>query len=389
MRLKRGASRLAYARCCAGDMLVYGIGVGVRKASGTAQESNDDCPDSMRLAALCWDVVGLAPIRLLTRAVRCWGVKRRAVITRSVLVGLTALAVLPAHAATYYLTISGQGGLPEYDTLFAKYSKELDTALKAGGGDPRTEVLSGPKATRTEVESAFSRLGAQVHEGDFFALMLIGHGTFDGTDYKFNIPGPDVTAAEIAKLMDRVPTKQQAVVVMTSCSGGAISALSRKGRVVITATKSGTERNVVVFTRYWIDALQDPAADTDKSASVSLLEAFKYADRKTVEYYEAQKLLATEHALLVDNGATTGVRNPGPANGQGLAAAAFPLLKSQGETAKAVSPEKQKLVAKKEDLEARIDQLKYQKAAMDETDYKKQMSALLLELAKTQAEIDQ
>lgn len=301
-----------------------------------------------------------------------------------------AASVLPrVHAATYYLTVSGQGGLPEFETLFAKYAKDLDTALKAGGGDPHTEVLSGAKAKKPDIEAAFSRLAAKVHEGDFFALMLIGHGTFDGSDYKFNIPGLDVTAAEIAKLLDRIPTKLQAVVVMTSCSGAAVPVLSRKGRVVITATKSGTERNVVVFTRYWIDALQDPAADTDKSASVSLLEAFRYADRKTVEYYETQKLLATEHATLVDNGANTGVRNPGTANGQGLFAGAFPLLKSPGESAKGVAPEKQQLVAKKEDLEARIDRLKYQKAAMDEGEYKTQMSALLLELAKTQAEIDQ
>jgi hypothetical protein len=306
----------------------------------------------------------------------------------AVLFATTSVA-LPAHAASYYLTISGQGGLPEYDTLFAKYSKELDTALKTGGGDPHTEVLSGPKATRQEIETSFGRLAAQIHDGDFFALMLIGHGTFDGADYKFNIPGPDLSAAEIAKLMDRISTKQQAVVVMTSCSGGAIPVLTHKGRVVITATKSGTERNVVVFTRYWIDALQNPAADTDKSASLSLLEAFKYADRKTAEYYEAQKLLATEHALLVDNGASSGVRSPGPANGQGLLASVFPLLKAQGETARTVGPEKQKLVAKKEDLETQIDQLKYQKAAMDEADYKRQMSSLLLELAKTQAEIDQ
>ncbi len=302
---------------------------------------------------------------------------------------LAVISAWPAQAANYYLTISGQGGLPEFDTLFAKYAKDLDTALKAGGGDPHTEVLSGPKATRPEIDAAFNRLSGQIRDGDFFALLLIGHGTFDGTDYKFNIPGPDVSAADLAKLMDRIPTRQQAVVAMTSCSGATIPVLSRKGRVVITATKSGTEKNVVVFTRYWIDALQDPAADTDKSGSLSLLEAFKYADRKTTEYYEAQKLLATEHPLLVDNGANAGVRSPGPSNGQGLLAAAFPVLKSKGETANAVAPEKQKLVAKKDDLEARIDKLKYEKAAMDEADYKKQMSALLLELARTQAEIDQ
>ena len=53
-----------------------------------------------------------------------------------------------------------------------------------------------------------------------------------------------------------------------------------------------------------------------------------------------------------------------------------------------VAPDKQRLVSKKEDLEAKIDRLKYQKAAMDENEYKQQLTALLLELARTQAEID-
>ena len=106
-----------------------------------------------------------------------------------------------------------------------------------------------------------------------------------------------------------------------------------KDRVVITATKSGTEKNAVVFTRYWIDGLRDPSADTDKDGKTSALESFRYADRKTVEYFESQKLLATEHALLVDNGASAGVRNPASANGQGLLAANFPVIRPPTETA--------------------------------------------------------
>jgi hypothetical protein len=175
---------------------------------------------------------------------------------------------------------------------------------------------------------------------------------------------------------------------MTSCSGASAAALAKKERIVITATKSGTEKNAPVFARYWVDALRDPAADTDKNGSISALEAFRYADRKTAAYFEAEKLLATEHALLTDNGKSNGVRDPKAENGQGLLAAAFPLLRPPSEASGNTTPDKRRLLTKKQDLEARIDRLKYQKAALPEDDYKKQLTGLLLELARTQAEMD-
>ncbi|MGH9583090.1 MAG: hypothetical protein ACRD4O_09170, partial [Bryobacteraceae bacterium] len=139
---------------------------------------------------------------------------------------------------------------------------------------------------------------------------------------------------------------------------------------------------------YWIDALHDPAADTDKNGTVSALEAFRYARKRTAGYFESEKLLATEHALLTDTGSANAVRDPEPGNRQGLLAASFPLLRPRTETARALNPEKRRLVAKKENLEAKIDRLKYQKAAMPEEEYRQQLSSLLLELARTQAEID-
>ncbi len=50
----------------------------------------------------------------------------------------------------------------------------------------------------------------------------------------------------------------------------------------------------------------------------------------------------------------------------------FSVLRA--ESAKSVSPDKQRLLAKKEDLEAKIDRLKYQKAAMPEQEYKQQLT---------------
>lgn len=296
--------------------------------------------------------------------------------------------VFALHAANYYVIIAGLGGTPEYETQFAKWATELDQEFSANGPDAHVVMMSGAAATRQHIQETLSRLAEEVKPDDAFALLLIGHGTFDGTDYKFNLPGPDITAAALASLLNRVPARRQLVVNMTSCSGASLAALARRDRIVITATKSGTEKNAPVFARYWMDALRDPAADTDKNGTVSALEAFVYAQRKTNAYFESEKLLATEHAMMTDNGSANAVRDPKPENGQGLLAAAFPLMRPESENTTHLAADKRRLVAKKEELEAKIDRLKYQKAAMPEEEYKQQLTALLLELARTQAEID-
>ena len=218
--------------------------------------------------------------------------------------------------------------------------------------------------------------------------MLIGHGTYDGTDYKFNIPGPDITGAELASLLDAVPATRQLVVNMTSSSGGSIAFLRKPTRVVITATKSGTEKNATVFARYWAEALRDPAADSDKNESVSALEAFHFAQRKTADAYESQKRLATEHAVLEDTGKGEGERAPSPR----MAKASWPPPSrwcAWGPTPpRRATPPNGRCSTRRKQLEQAIDKLKYEKAALPADEYKKQLGQLLLELAKTQEALD-
>jgi hypothetical protein len=122
--------------------------------------------------------------------------------------------------------------------------------------------------------------------------------------------------------------------------------------------------------------------------SVSALEAYVYADQKTTAFYETQKRLATEHPLLEDTGKGGGVRVPGPDNGEGLLARQLPLLRFGSLQQAARSPEKQKLLAQREVIEGQIDKLKYEKAATPADEYRKQLGALLLQLARVQEEID-
>src|SRR5580658_6544680 len=147
---------------------------------------------------------------------------------------VTCALSMPAAAATYFLTIAGLGGAPEYDTQFPQLATELEKALQANNGNVHAvhvDTLKGAAATRKQIEETFTRLAAQVKEDDFFAVTLIGHGTFDGAEYKFNVPGPDPTATDLSRWMDRIPARQQLIAVLTSSSGAALPVLVKKGRV--------------------------------------------------------------------------------------------------------------------------------------------------------------
>ncbi|HLG96080.1 MAG TPA: hypothetical protein VKX49_07190 [Bryobacteraceae bacterium] len=291
------------------------------------------------------------------------------------------------NATTFYVTVAGLGGEPDYEQRFTSLAQEIDKLVKSNP-DSKVTTLSGAQATKAQIQSALGQIAKEAKPADALVVMLIGHGSFDGFEYKINLPGPDLSGVELASLLDRVPATRQLVVNMTSASGGSRAALEKQGRVVITATKSGSEKNATVFARYWVEALRDPAADTDKNESVSALEAFTYANEKTAQFYDSQKRLATEHPTLEDTGQGDGARKPSPENGQGLLASRFTLLRFGSTQLAASTPEKKALLDKVEDLEQQIDKLKYEKAAMPEDVYKKQLADLLLQLAKTQAELD-
>ncbi len=297
-------------------------------------------------------------------------------------------AALWLPAATYYVTVAGLGGEPEYDQRFTAWASSIDATVRASKVDAKVETLSGAASTREGLRGLLDKIASEAKPADALVVTLIGHGTFDGRDYKLNLPGPDITGAELAQLLDRVPARRQLVVNATSASGASLDPLRREDRIVITATKSGTEKNATIFGRYWTEALLDPSADTDKNEAISALEAYRYADRKTAEFYESQKRIATEHALLEDTGRSEGVRAPSPENGQGNLAASFTLLRFGAAQEASKQPAKQKLLAKKDELERRIAELKYRKAALPADKYREQLTALLLELAKTQEELD-
>jgi hypothetical protein len=304
------------------------------------------------------------------------------------LLALAALTASALQASTFYVTVAGLGGEPDYEQRFASQAQEIDKLLHASSPDAKITTLYGPQATKANLQKALADAARDAKPTDAFVLMLIGHGSFDNYDYKLNLPGPDITGVELGASLDRIGCTRQLVVNMTSASGGSRAALEKANRVVITATKTGGEKNATVFARFWVEALRDPSADTDKNETVSALEAFTYAEAKTAQFYETQKRLATEHPILEDTGQGDGQRKPSPENGEGLKAAQFALLRIGASQVAANTPEKKALLEKRDQLEEQIDKLKYEKAAMPADEYKKQLQGLLIDLAKTQAELD-
>lgn len=303
---------------------------------------------------------------------------------------LTALAfTTAARADSYYLTVAGLGGEPDYEQRFTQQAADLDRIFKAAGATAHVVTLSGKEATRAHLTTALQSIAGQAKPEDDFVLILIGHGSYDGVEYKLNLPGPDISATSLAQLCNHIVSKRQLIVNTTSSSGGSVATLAKKGRAVIAATKSGTEKNATVFARYWVEALQDARADVDKNETVSALEAFHYATTKTAAFYDSQKRLATEHALFADTGnGAAAVRVASKATGEGRLLASVSLVRFGTERAASANPAKRSLLARKEQLEARIDTLKYQRAAMSPQEYRQQMTESLVALAKVQEELD-
>jgi hypothetical protein len=286
---------------------------------------------------------------------------------------LASVAILSAQTgSTYFLIVAGLGGEPDYEQRFTSYASDLEKTVRALSPDPDHVIsLAGKASTREAIQSAFDKLARGAKPADALAVFLIGHGSFDGVAYKFNIPGPDLTGDELRTLLDRVPASRQLVVVATSSSGACAEKLARDGRVVVTATRTGTEHNATVFGRYWVEALRDPAADTDKNETISAQEAFHYADEKVKRFYTDQKRLATEHARI-----------------EGKLASSFVLARLGTAAAAASDPARRKLLVERESIEQQIDSLKYRKSALPAADYRKELEQLLIQLARVQDAIE-
>lgn len=316
------------------------------------------------------------------------------------------------------LVVQGASGKDEYELVFTQASKAIQSAAKEAKarffwiGRPQNAAVAptsntlktannshGNANSKSSVENDRSLLKKLIKDEAVYQsqlwIILIGHGTFDQTTAKFNLRGPDVSAGELGKWLDECK-RPIAVINCASASAPFINRLAGKNRVIVTATKSGYELNYTRFAEYFAPAFSNQKADLDKDEQVSLLESFLFASRQTLEFYQSESRLATEHALIDDNGDGKGTpldffrgvrvvrKSKDDTLPDGPLANQIFLIKSAFE--KQLSPD---LRRKRNHIEVELELLRSQKNNLETELYYAAIEEKLVELAKLYRDIQE
>jgi len=284
------------------------------------------------------------------------------------------MVVAPAVASSemHVFVIEGLGGEARYTDQFSEQVAAIETAALSLTASERVRVFRADEVSRDEVVQYFTDLKSRIAGGDQVALYLIGHGSYDDHEYKFNIRGPDLTGEDIAGMLDGLPGSSQLLVNTSSASGALAELAASDRRMLILATRSGVERHATRFGNYFAAALNDPTADIDKNRLVSAAEAFRFAERQVDDYFERNGQLATEHARM-----------------EGERADRFSIARLG--SARQVSEDRllSDLIAKRDALNAKVEALRLAQQDMMPADYRSKLLQHMIELAETEEALEQ
>lgn len=314
--------------------------------------------------------------------------------------GSTGSAAATAAPGPWLLVVSGISGDETRREAFVELSLRLVDAAVQRYGVPAERVRylaesteSSPeridgRSTREGIEEAFRWIAGSAAADDPVWIVLIGHGSAQGGDARFNLPGPDLGAQDFAVLLEQLSAQRVAFVNTTSSSGGFLPAVAGSERIVVTATRGAHEREETRFAEFFVDAYATGDADTDRDGQVSVLEAFVYATAEVRRAYEAEGRLLTEHALLEDDGDGAGSRQPDPEAGDGARAGRMLFGGPAGMTARqAEDPELARLVTRRQGLQAELDALRGRRQEMQEAAYLEALEEILVQIAEIDRQI--
>jgi hypothetical protein len=314
----------------------------------------------------------------------CPSAWRVAALTASCLFASGLLAA--AHAGERYaIVVSGASGGAKYAALQKKWCDDLLKGLTTTYGIPDSNIVvlreeneGTSRSTAENVRRLFADLRRRITREDTLLVVLFGHGTFDGADAKFNLVGPDLAAREWNELID--PVSGLVVVVNTTESSFPfMEELSRRGRVVITATDSAAQRFTTIFPEYFVRAMSETTSDLDRNGRISVWEAFAAASAGVKQHYEQRGQLSIERPVLDDDGDGIGQEAQAPGSDGVVARAVFLDAETRTETGDAVLAglERQRAA-----LVAQIEALMAKKASMSEEEYQAELELLFVQLAR-------
>lgn len=321
---------------------------------------------------------------------------RRSLRACLVVAWLAVVLALPSSAQAqmgqrFALLVEGAAGDQAHGDLQRKLLSQLGDRFR---GDYKldaqhlTVLASQPlpaegKSTAIEVKAAIAKIAAQAKPLDTVFVMLIGHGSWDGTDAKFNLVGPDLTADEWAALLKPVAGKV-VFVNTTPSSSPFLKAMAGPNRITITATDQPGQKYDTVFADAFVQALGASVADLDKDNRISMWEAFAYASRVVRQTYEQKGLMQPEHAALDDDGDGTGRQATGDGKDGTLSSLTFI---DAAIASRPADPELQQMMQRQEQLLLKLDELKKQKAKMKPEEYQPAWETLIIDIAMVSRDV--
>lgn len=316
-------------------------------------------------------------------------------MTRRVLILIAAVLVFPASPLLaqerFALVVEGAPGSPEFAEQHAGWREALAAVLRETYRIPESQLAilggtagaQGGIATADAVRAALARFASAMGPGDVALIVLIGHGTYDGADAKFNLVGPDLSAAEWASLVRPLPG-EIVFVNTTGASSPFLAAMAGPNRIVITATAQPAQRFHTIFAEYFIEGLASGDADIDRNGRQSVYEAFAYASTRVKQHYEQRGQLATERAVLDDDGDGRG--REAAADGVDGQRASLAYLDAD-RAAIVTDPGLLRLMQRRDALVSEVEELKKRRLMMPELEYEALLEKLLIDLALVSRDI--
>ena len=309
---------------------------------------------------------------------------------------LLAAAAAPGLAAgeeRYAVIVSGVSGTEKFAETQKTWVSSLQSTLQKRMGFAADHVVvlseSGAGAAlsnRENVTKTLAALKPKLTADDSLLIVLLGHGTYDGTAAKFNLVGPDMDSREWKASLEGIAARL-VFVNTTSASFEFVQALSGKNRIVIAATDSSAQKYATVFPQYFIEGLEETAkADIDKNGRLSVWEAFAYANQAVKQSFEQKGTLVTERSILDDNGDGAG-KDPAAATAGGDGVLARTTFLDALPAASSANPAVAALDKRRIQIEVEIEQLKAKKGDMPAGQYEEEFERLAIELAKISAQI--
>ncbi len=292
----------------------------------------------------------------------------------------------------FALIVSGASGGSPYAERYDRWRGALVSSLRSDLHFQEEDLFvlaetPGPRVGRASQEGirqVTRTLARRLSDDATLLVVLIGHGTFDGIDAKFNLVGPDLDAAEWRSLLEPLPGRL-IFANTTSASFPFLEHLTGERRIVITATNSPEQRYETQFAAFFVEALKTEASDFDKDGRVSIWEAFTRASSGVERWYEQQGRVSTERPILDDTGDGVGKVAGEPGLDGTLARRVF--LDRSAEADQISDRRLSGLLDQRKSLELEVEVLKARVGQLARHTYEAEMEILLLKLARVSHEI--